>query len=126
MNMAYRWAAMLTSRDIEAIHWAEIGPGGAPDYEIMDYAKRKGYAVLTNDLDFGTALALTAASAPSVVQIRSADVRPEHLLEPVVNALAKFSTDIEQGALVTIDTNKIRIHILPFTRSIQPLPQEEG
>jgi predicted nuclease of predicted toxin-antitoxin system len=61
MNMAYRWAAMLASRGIEAIHWAEIGPGDAPDNEIMDYAKNKEYAVLTNDLDFGTALALTAA-----------------------------------------------------------------
>jgi predicted nuclease of predicted toxin-antitoxin system len=90
----------------------------------MDYAKHKGYAVLTNDLDFGTVLALTAASAPSVVQIRGADVRPEDLLEPVVNTLVKFSADIEKGALVTIDTNKVRIHILPFTRSIQPLPAE--
>jgi predicted nuclease of predicted toxin-antitoxin system len=115
MNMAYRWASMLTRRGIEAVHWAEIGPGDAPDNEIMDYAKSKGYAVLTNDLDFGTALALTAASAPSVVQIRNADVRPERLLEPVINALVKFSADIEKGALVTIDINKVRIHILPFT-----------
>jgi predicted nuclease of predicted toxin-antitoxin system len=107
---------MLTNRGIEAIHWAEIGPGDAPDHEIMDYAKSKGYAVLTNDLDFGTALALTAASEPSVVQIRGADVRPEHLLEPVFNALVKFSADIEKGALVTIDTNTIRIHILPLVR----------
>jgi predicted nuclease of predicted toxin-antitoxin system len=121
MNMAHRWAAMLTSRGIEAIHWAEIGPGDAPDHEIMDYAKNKGYAVLTNDLDFGTALALTAASEPSVVQIRGADVRPEHLIEPVVNILVKFSTDIKKGALVTIDSNKVRIHILPFTRPSQPL-----
>ncbi|MDR1306117.1 MAG: DUF5615 family PIN-like protein [Treponema sp.] len=122
MNMAHRWAAMLTSRGIEAVHWAEIGPGDAPDYEIMDYAKNKGYAVLTNDLDFGTALALTAASEPSVVQIRGPDVRPENILEPVVNILVKFSASIEQGALVTIDTNKVRIHILPFTRSVQPPP----
>jgi predicted nuclease of predicted toxin-antitoxin system len=122
MNMAHRWAAMLASRGIEAIHWAEIGPGDAPDHKIMDYAKNKGYAVLTNDLDFGTALALTAASEPSVVQIRGDDVRPENLLESVVNILAKFSMDIKKGALVTIDANKVRIHILPLTRSNQPLP----
>ncbi|MDR1230004.1 MAG: DUF5615 family PIN-like protein [Spirochaetaceae bacterium] len=115
MNMAYRWATMLTSQGIEAIHWVEIGPGDTPDNEIMNYAKSNGYAVLTNDLDFGTALALTAASKPSVVQIRGADVRPENLLEPVVNILDKFSADIEKGALITIDTNKVRIHILPFT-----------
>jgi predicted nuclease of predicted toxin-antitoxin system len=122
MNMAHRWAAMLTSRGIEAIHWAETGPGDVPDNEIMDYAKRKGYAVLTNDLDFGTVLALTAASAPSVVQIRGADVRPEKLLEPVVHTLIRFSADIEKGALITINTNKVRIHVLPFTRSTQPPP----
>jgi hypothetical protein len=56
------------------------------------------------------------------VQICGPDVRPEPLLEPVVTILAKFSADIEKGALVTIDTNKVRMHILPFTRSIQPPP----
>jgi predicted nuclease of predicted toxin-antitoxin system len=122
MNMAHRWAAMLTGRGIEAIHWAEIGPGDAPDNEIMDYAKNKGYAVLTNDLDFGTILALTAVSAPSVVQIRGADVRPEDILESVANTLVKFSVDIEKGALVTIDANKVRIHILPFVPSIPSPP----
>jgi predicted nuclease of predicted toxin-antitoxin system len=115
MNMAYRWPAMLANRGIEAIHWAEIGPGDAPDREIMDYAKSKGYAVLTNDLDFGVVLALTAAFAPSVVQVRGVDVRPENIIELVVNTLVKFSADIEKGALITIDTNKVRIHILPFT-----------
>jgi predicted nuclease of predicted toxin-antitoxin system len=115
MNMAYRWATMLTSRGIEAVHWAEIGPGDVPDNEIMNYAKSNGYAVLTNDLDFGTALALTAASAPSVVQIRGTDIRPENLLEQVVNILVKFAADMEKGTLVTIDTNKVHIHILPFT-----------
>jgi predicted nuclease of predicted toxin-antitoxin system len=114
MNMAYRWATMLTSRGIEAIHWAEIGHGDAPDSDIMDYAKDKGYAVLTSDLDFGTILALTGASEPSVVQIRSADARPENLLDLVVNTFIKFSADIEKGALITIDVSKVRVHILPF------------
>jgi predicted nuclease of predicted toxin-antitoxin system len=114
MNMACRWAEALASRGIATVHWAEIGPGNAPDTDIMDYAKNNGYVVLTNDLDFGTILALTNATAPSVVQIRAADVRPESLLEPVVNTFGKFSVDIEKGALVTIDTNKARIHILPF------------
>jgi predicted nuclease of predicted toxin-antitoxin system len=115
MNMAFRWAAMLRERGIDAVHWVEIGPGDAPDTAIMAYAADKGYAVLTNDLDFGTILALTGVTRPSVIQLRAADARPEDLLEPVAGALFRFSAGIERGALVTIDADKTRIHILPFT-----------
>ena len=47
--------------------------------------------------------------------MRAEDTRPEPHLDRVVDILMKFSTAIEQGVLITIDTNKIRLHILPFT-----------
>jgi hypothetical protein len=38
-------------------------------------------------MDFGTLLALTRASGPSVVQVRAHDVLPEHLEDVVVTAI---------------------------------------
>ena len=114
MNLAVRWASMLSSRGIETIHWTAIGAANAQDIEIMSYARKYGYSVLTNDLDFSAILASTHASGPSVIQIRAEDTRPEALLDRVTDVLAKFSTAIEQGTLITIDPNKARIHILPF------------
>ena len=36
----------------------------------MKWAVTHGYIVFTNDLDFGTLLAITQANAPSVIQVQ--------------------------------------------------------
>ena len=114
VNLAVRWAEMLSGRGIKSIHWSAIGAINAKDIEIMSYAREKGFSVLTNDLDFSAILVSTRVSGPSVIQIRTEDTRPEALIERVANILIKNSSAIENGALITIDPNKTRLHILPF------------
>ena len=116
VNLAVRWAKMLSERGIEAIHWTTIGAASAQDIEIMLYAKQNGYSVFTNDLDFSAILVSTRASGPSVIQIRAEDTRPEAHLERVAHILMDFFTVIEQGAVITIDPKKTRLHILPFAK----------
>ena len=115
VNLAVRWADMLSERGIETIHWAKIGAANAPDIEIMSYAKHNGYSVFTNDLDFSAILVSTQATGPSVIQIRADDTRPEAHLDRVANSLNAYSEALEQGTIITIDPNKTRLHILPFT-----------
>jgi len=114
VNLAVRWANMLSGRGIEAIHWTEIGAANAPDTEIMSYARQNGYSVFTNDLDFSAILVSTRASSPSVIQIRAEDTRPEAHLDRVAQALITHSVVIEQGTIITIEPHKTRLHILPF------------
>ena len=114
VNLAVRWAKMLSNRGIETVHWTEIGAANALDIEIMSYARQNGYSVLTNDLDFSAILVSTRASGPSVIQIRAEDTRPEALLDRVADILIKSSAAIDQGTLITIDPIKSRLHILPF------------
>jgi predicted nuclease of predicted toxin-antitoxin system len=114
VNLAVRWADMLLSRGIDAVHWTAIGAANAQDIEIMSYARQNGYSVFTNDLDFSAILFSTRASGPSVIQIRAEDTRPEAHLDRAAEALIKYSAVIEQGTVITIDPNKTRIHILPF------------
>jgi len=114
VNLAVRWANMLSSRGIEAVHWTTIGAANAKDIEIMSYARRNGYSVFTNDLDFSAILVSTHATSPSVIQIRAEDTRPEAHLDRVAEALIKYSAAIEQGTIITIDPYKTRMHILPF------------
>jgi len=114
VNLATRWANMLSSRGIEAVHWTTIGAANAQDTEIMSYARQNGYSVFTNDLDFSAILVSTHAANPSVIQIRAEDTRPEAHLDRVAEALIKYSAAIEQGTIITIDPYKTRMHILPF------------
>jgi len=48
--------------------------------------------VFTHDLDFGTLLALTRTSGPSVIQVRAHDVLPEHLEEVVVTTIRAYES----------------------------------
>ena len=81
---------------------------------FYEFIKSNGYVVFTHDLDFGTILAATRADCPSVIQIRTQDVTPEHLGPLVVSALHQFEKHLEHGAIVTIDQKKLRARILPL------------
>jgi predicted nuclease of predicted toxin-antitoxin system len=115
MNLSPRWTDFLSRNGFEAIHWSEIGSADAPDTDIMDYAAVNGYTVFTHDLDFGTALAKTRADKPSVIQVRVADLDPKMTAIPIIRLLLQNADEIEDGAIVTIDETKTRIHILPFS-----------
>jgi len=115
VNLAVRWAKMLSDIGIETIHWSFIGASNAKDTDIMSYAAQNGYSVFTNDLDFSAILVSTNASGPSVIQIRADDTRPEANLERIASILNKYSNVIDQGTIITIDQNKTRVHILPFS-----------
>jgi predicted nuclease of predicted toxin-antitoxin system len=67
MNLTPRWARYLINAGHEAAHWSAIGPLSAKDSEICSYARRHGYVLLTNDLDFPQILAHTKEAAPSVI-----------------------------------------------------------
>lgn len=114
MNLSPKWVNALEQSGIEAVHWSAIGSANTSDPEIMAYAKSNGFIVLTNDLDFGSILAATSGDAPSVVQIRADDCRIESIGELVIRSIAQAQDQLTAGALVTIETSKLRITSLPI------------
>ena len=114
MNLPPRWVNFLKNEGWDVVHWSSIGNPGAPDAEIMRYAKDNGYAVLTHDLDFGSILAATGWKAPSVIQVRTQDVFPQTIGQLVINAIGQFSDEIKKGVLISIDKNRSRARILPL------------
>ena len=91
-----------------------VGAVNAPDTDIMQWAKESGYVVFTHDLDFGALLAATGAIGPSVVQMRSEEVRPIFMKRVVVDALHAYESELRAGALLTIDPRRMRITLLPL------------
>jgi predicted nuclease of predicted toxin-antitoxin system len=82
----------------------------------MAYAAASGFVILTSDLDFGIALAITNTETPSVVQIRSEDLRPASIAMQVVLALRQMQAELEEGALLTIDPKRTRLRLLPLRK----------
>ena len=117
MNLSPAWISFLGTHGHEVKHWSDIGNICAPDTEIMEWARENGYIVFTHDLDFSTLLFVTNVVAPSVIQLRAQDIRPESVGGNVLNALQKAKQDLEKGALVTIDPRKNRIRLLPLKQT---------
>jgi predicted nuclease of predicted toxin-antitoxin system len=114
MNLSPLWVPLLAAVGMESVHWSQIGQPTATDREILEYAKFYGYAIFTNDLDFGAILAATNADYPSVIQVRTQDVTPEHICDFVMAALHQFKQHLDAGALITIDNKSSRARILPL------------
>jgi predicted nuclease of predicted toxin-antitoxin system len=116
MNLSPDWVQTFTEAGIESIHWSEIGDIRAADRLIMAHAQSNNYIVFTHDLDFGALLAATQADSPSVIQVRVQDPFPDAIGPLVISALRQFQTELEIGALVSIDVLRSRVRILPIGR----------
>ena len=115
MNLSPAWVTVLTNHEITAVHWSTVGDPRAEDSVIMDWARANGYVVFTHDLDFGAVLALTQAEGPSVIQVRTQDVTPEHLETALIDVLENNRSLLESGCLIVLDEVRSRVRILPLT-----------
>ncbi len=91
-----------------------IGAVNAPDSAIMAYAREHDYVVLTHDLDFGAILAATQGDKPSVVQIRAENISPDVIGARVLAAIIQMADELNSGSLLTVDTQRTRIRVLPL------------
>ncbi|TVQ89006.1 MAG: hypothetical protein EA400_08250 [Chromatiaceae bacterium] len=67
MNIPEAWGDFLRDAGYEAIHWSRIGDIRADDDAIVAWAREHGHVIFTHDLDFGSLLFTTNATAPSVL-----------------------------------------------------------
>jgi predicted nuclease of predicted toxin-antitoxin system len=114
MNLSVEWIPLLEQAGWPAVHWSAIGDPRADDVTLMGWASTHTHVVFTHDLNFGTALALTHAGAPSVVQVRGQRVLPEHMGPLVLAALSQYEGELSAGALVVVEPAKSRVRVLPF------------
>jgi predicted nuclease of predicted toxin-antitoxin system len=114
MNLSPDWVPVFIQAGYGAVHWSTVGDPRATDKTIMAWAAANRSIVFTHDLDFGAILATTQAETPSVIQFRSRDILPDTAASLLLAALQQFSTELETGALITIDETRTRARILPI------------
>jgi predicted nuclease of predicted toxin-antitoxin system len=114
MNLSPLWVPFLAGEGFEAVHWSAVGEAGAADSEIIDFAAANAWVVFTHDLDFGMLLAALRTKGPSVVQVRCQDVLPSAIGDIVLRAIRTAEPHLEAGALVTVDSIRHRIRLLPI------------
>ena len=114
MNFSPRLADLLSDAGHQTAYWGAIGRPDAEDFEILNWAKKNDYVVLTNDLDFGAILAATGFKSPSVIQTRRSDIFPEVIAPSLLQAIETFTAELHAGALVVVDKRRYRVRLLPL------------
>lgn len=110
-----RLAKGLCALGHEAVHAADFGLHGADDEVVLAAAVAEDRVLLSADTDFGTILARTHASSPSVILIRRAEGRRiEELLALLAANLAMVETAVGEGSVVVLGESTMRIRRLPI------------
>ena len=107
-------AEHLERLGLEAEHVGELGLARATDEAILAEGKRRGAIVVTLDSDFHALLAVTNASAPSVLRIQIEGLRGPEVAVLLHRVALATKSDLEHGAAVTVTTSRIRLRRLPL------------
>ena len=107
-------SSLLSKQGFDTIHVSKIEMWAAEDSEIIQKAREDNRIVVTLDADFHSILALNNFSSPSVIRIRIERLRALALTQLIVDVIAQCQEDLERGAAVTVEPNRIRIRRLPL------------
>ena len=114
MNISPKLVDLLHLRSINAIHWISIGESNASDAKIMEHAFQNNCIVVTYDLDFSTILSVSQAKKPSIIQVRKHALELSTLAELLALAVTRWSHELDEGAVLSLDTRRARVRLLPI------------
>jgi len=115
MMLSTRVAEELRNAGHDAVHVREYGLQRALDEEILARAALEQRTLLSADMDFGFLLASRRDPWPSVVLLRRlAFHRAELVVALLLANLPQLTEALEQGSLVVLEENRIRVRQLPI------------
>jgi len=112
-NLSPRIAEILTEVGHDAVHMRDIALRSSPDEQVLEAAREAGRVIISVDTDFGDLLAASNAADPSVL-LRQGQRRAQEIAALIVVDLDAVAEDLESGAVVVADDDRIRIRSLPF------------
>ena len=105
----------LAQSGYDAIHVRDYSLQSALDEDIFARAAEEDRILISADTDFATILALRKEKRPSVILFRrQTQRRPEQQLSLLLLNLAALRKDLESGAIVVFDQDRIRVRSLPM------------
>ena len=110
-------ASTLREHGHDVVHVRDVGLQAARDEVVLARALAESRILVSADTDFGTILALRSEAKPSFVLLRGAGSRrPDAQAHAVLLALSLAAADLEKGAVVVVEADRIRVRPLPIVR----------
>jgi predicted nuclease of predicted toxin-antitoxin system len=114
-NLSPALSGFLAAAGHDVVHVRDRGLTSARDDVVLAVAASEERVLISADTDFGTLLARSGASKPSVVLIRRAvGRRAVEQARLLIDNLPAVHDDLEEGAVVVLAETTMRIRRLPI------------
>lgn len=114
LHIAPRTVEFLRTLGHDICRITDLLPADASDQEIVDRAAQEHRTILTQDLDFSSIIALSGRQTPSLLSLRLNSSKIEVVNSVLQRMLPVLESELEQGALVTIEDQRVRLRRLPL------------
>jgi predicted nuclease of predicted toxin-antitoxin system len=114
LHIAPRTVQFLRQLGHDVVRVSEVAQPTLPDDGIVSLARQQRWAILTQDLDFSRIVALSGARVPSLLSLRLASSRLEHVHSVLAHALPGLEPAVVDGAIITIEEHRVRVRPLPL------------
>lgn len=114
MHISARTVQHLRDLGHDVARVVEVLSPSATDDTIVRAAEDDDRTILTQDLDFSAIVALSGRARPSVISLRLASSRVEHVNEVLARELPALEAEARSGALITIQEDRVRVRTIPI------------
>jgi predicted nuclease of predicted toxin-antitoxin system len=112
MGISLKTVDFVRKKGFDIVHLRDEGLQRLPD--IIRKAKQEQRTILTSDLDFGTIMANSRDSFPSVIIFRLSDFRPDTVNRRIDHVLHESKDSLSHGAIISVGDKQYRVRILPI------------
>jgi predicted nuclease of predicted toxin-antitoxin system len=116
MPISPRTVLYLREMGYEAVRVDKLGMERAEDEQLLRYAAERDMVIITMDLDFGGFLALSGITKPSVITFRLRNPDANHINKMLEDMLPKLLSELEVGAIITVEEERMRVRRLPIIK----------
>jgi len=114
MGISQSVASWLKNIGHDAVHLNDESLHQLKDLSILEKAIAEKRTVITTDMDFGQLLAFSKHSRASVIQFRTSIFTPLNIREKLELVFERFSDQLDEGYIITVEDNRIRFRKLPI------------
>lgn len=118
LHIAPRTVEFLRTLGHDVCRVTDLLPANASDKAIVERAAQERRTILTQDLDFSSIIALSGRPGPSLLSLRLTSSKIELVNSVLQRILPILEFDLEQGSIVTVEDQRIRVRRLPLDPAI--------